>query len=1186
MGSRIFLERNRAGPAPATNGKRPQSSCAGCRDGHEALRRVLGDEQSPSSEAEQVPRGLPAASFDFAKIPLYSAKERELLPKAWSASAGGGGLEGEARRFVTQRFGSVSAAPRAAAGHAQLEAEAERLAFGGMTGQQARVLARPAAPAGVAERTLMAHALREPGSPFPAPVRASFAHRFGQPLEDVRLHVGEGADTVARALGARAFSFGAHVGFSHGAWAPESAEGRSLLAHELTHVLQQRGGPPALLRQEQPRGITFYFSVCVGQELDSDTLLLEFIRQYTRLQTLDEARAAREAADWRWAGTPQSASAEDVRRGYVLIHVRDRSLSATSPEEQAEIQEEVSGLDPAERDALHAEVDRRFWERTQYRPGERLGTSQDDRRMAEYWRHLRANLVRTRRALLSLPAHVRAILFDPRSTRHLSPADYDRALRVGQRLASLSAAELADWQSRIGGVTDDWATFESSLGNYLAEEAERRQESLERGRLSTRLYGLDEVYSLYRNMQATESLAGLPASDEFGVSDPDVVNARLEAPRMRETLEASLHAHGFASIAEFEQAIGAWRGAFERETVRVADVLLDRFDHLLFVAEQRYSDPAEAAALARAVAATGAPAHYAEADVQGERATWRPRHAMDEGGGFNDEVALEAAFASVEAERAGTEALRPLASDHPLLGLPDFPLERLGRAAPDDVQRLVLAYVSEHRASVVSTRAELHAGPSLIYKLDELLAASYEAQGITPGTIYDRIIRDHVSDEGIEALVEGLLLGVVTLALTVLSFGTGTLAAAAGVTAFGLSAWQAMDAWREYLRMERASDAQLLSEDPSIAWLVLAVVGAAADFGSALAAVRALRPAAEAFNTTGELAAFRRAVNEIPSLDARIASAANRAVNAEDALRQQWQALLGVATRANDIIGAVTEAGGRLMVMAWHLARRGYWRFDQFLAELRRAEFLLDIERLAPEELTALKRLHDEGLRRARDGFLPASGLSQELRAALSPDSIDDAAAYGRFLGLEDDEVLDVLEAQAVVARTQADALSPRALQSAMQERAAVPSAAEALVPDVRALPESRARTVGAIEQSYEIGVSEGRALLEGRGWRQWEHWINPFEFNGRYGQGLDDVFVDDAGRLWIVEYKGGTAELSPGQMSTRWVRRQIDRLFDAGHEATAARLREALDDGTLSGAVVSTPHGQPARLIQEFTYP
>jgi hypothetical protein len=497
----------------------------------------------------------------------------------------------------------------------------------------------------------------------------------------------------------------------------------------------------------------------------------------------------------------------------------------------------------------------------------------------------------------------------------------------------------------------------------------------------------------------------------------------------------------------------------------------------------------------------------------------------------------------------------------------------------------VLDYVSKQRESVQSTRSDLHADTDFIYTLDNLMVASKQSQGIAPGSIHERIIQDYMYERGLVALLEGIALAVVTLALTILSFGTGALAVAAGGAALGLSAWQAVDAFREYVRQSNAADARLLSEDPSIAWLVIAVVGVAVDLGAATAAVRALRPAALALQGPEGLVAFRQAVEALPGVDARIRNAVIRGAEAEASLRGQWRAVMGgIGSRPNDITVALAEGGYRAMVMAWHLARRGFWRFDQYLAELQRMRLIADATGLSSAELRALRVPYDEGLRRVQEGFLDASRLSPELRAALPPTAIDEAAAFGRLLGLDEDEIMEILKLEAIVARTDPDALSPRALQAAMRERA-VSSPADELVGDVRGLPESGTRTVDAIEQAYEIGVGEGRSFLEGRGWTQWGHWVNPFEFNGRYGQGLDDVFVDNAGRLWIVEYKGGTAELSPGQMSRDWVRRQIQRLRDAGYDFAAEPLQAALDAGTLRGVVVSTPHGQPATIIQEVPY-
>ena len=70
--------------------------------------------------------------------------------------------------------------------------------------------------------------------------------RFGEDFSGVRVHADDRADAAASALGARAFTAGPNVVFARGAYAPATATGRELLAHELAHVLQQGGAPASV----------------------------------------------------------------------------------------------------------------------------------------------------------------------------------------------------------------------------------------------------------------------------------------------------------------------------------------------------------------------------------------------------------------------------------------------------------------------------------------------------------------------------------------------------------------------------------------------------------------------------------------------------------------------------------------------------------------------------------------------------------------------------------------------------------------------------------------------------------------------------------------------------------------------------------------------------------------------------
>jgi Domain of unknown function (DUF4157) len=66
---------------------------------------------------------------------------------------------------------------------------------------------------------------------------------LGDPLDDVRVHTDATADRLARAVSARAFTTGSDIYFASGEYQPGTSGGDRLLAHELTHVVQQRGAP-------------------------------------------------------------------------------------------------------------------------------------------------------------------------------------------------------------------------------------------------------------------------------------------------------------------------------------------------------------------------------------------------------------------------------------------------------------------------------------------------------------------------------------------------------------------------------------------------------------------------------------------------------------------------------------------------------------------------------------------------------------------------------------------------------------------------------------------------------------------------------------------------------------------------------------------------------------------------------
>jgi len=115
------------------------------------------------------------------------------------------------------------------------------------------------------------------GNSLPPGIRAFMEERFGVDFSNVRIHADSEAARMARALNAEAFTYGRDIYFGEGRYRPETTEGKKLLAHELTHVVQQSRG-------NRSKKIQLYQSKICGRD---STQFKDFPKTYIKQINID-----------------------------------------------------------------------------------------------------------------------------------------------------------------------------------------------------------------------------------------------------------------------------------------------------------------------------------------------------------------------------------------------------------------------------------------------------------------------------------------------------------------------------------------------------------------------------------------------------------------------------------------------------------------------------------------------------------------------------------------------------------------------------------------------------------------------------------------------------------------------------------------------------------------------------------
>jgi Domain of unknown function (DUF4157) len=205
--------------------------------GNQAMLRLL-QAKPDDVEARISTNGVTRFAHDFSQIPIHSASPACVQAKL-TVSAPGDTYEQEADRVADQVMRSTNPLIAPASGYgrgvSQRHKEQHKPAGSKIQHAEADSATETVAP------TFVQEVLRSPGQSLAQDDRLFFEARFGHDFSRVRLHSDAKAAESAQAINALAYTIENHVVFGTDQYSQQTTEGRRLLAHELTHVVQQRG---------------------------------------------------------------------------------------------------------------------------------------------------------------------------------------------------------------------------------------------------------------------------------------------------------------------------------------------------------------------------------------------------------------------------------------------------------------------------------------------------------------------------------------------------------------------------------------------------------------------------------------------------------------------------------------------------------------------------------------------------------------------------------------------------------------------------------------------------------------------------------------------------------------------------------------------------------------------------------
>ena len=718
-------------------------------------------------------------------------------------------------------------------------------------------------------------------------------------------------------------------------------------------------------------------------------------------------QAARRLEEWKANGYEMTGPpfTKGVAEGEVFV------VNVALPEEDAGDADEVQArakdlgtVQAGERAQINDETDRRFWKKLGDAGHGMLGRGRDQRKERELWMRTRDEVLQERQRVLDLPEQLQAFLD---TGQGIAPEDYRASLRIAELAKDFTDADWARYERNVSASSSDLEMVEESVRQFATHRAAERE-------VVDRLKGTEAMFALWHLPS--------PPGSYFGKG----------TPQRRRRAEELLAQSAFKDRAEYDAACDAYLEMFHDRAVELTLFVLRTSQAVVEAELARYGDSAQVESL---FAEQARLRPLVEREREAERELWRRGTKLS--AGADSIQAVKEALARREAAKTDVAAERTReARTHPILKDEELESESLNVDTAAELGEVLRTDAKKRLHDIEKTRARVIRDHEAVFQFDHILplalkelgagappdkAVAYEVEALGVdtrlfGSIGEMIVQQHVRDVAEDHELKALATVVLGIALGLLSFGTGTVAVLAGGALLAQGVYVAANEIVAYGEAFAAAHTAfdpagtVSSDSPSAFWAAFALIAAGFD---GIVLVNALRATGKALRILDETSSLKRFDAQLladlegledPTLKAaltpEVRAILKRAMRARPKLEEAVKGLRRALAKGGP---KVAEAVSKC---AYQAAQLGMRDFDEFVAFLKSAgPRSLDLGKLSPEELAALKTAWETGIREAetaRVAIEPVRVRVEEEAAARPPVDAPHATVAGLRQGVSE----------------------------------------------------------------------------------------------------------------------------------------------------------------------------------------